>query len=72
MSKTVTFQTVLDIERETLKAFKIYQGSYLAKSLVTVEPIATDTRTMQQGKRTVVAPVQIVNVTMPRWLADRL
>ena len=75
MTKMVTFQTILDTARETPKAYKVYTGNYLAKSLVTVEDTGkTVKRDVFNGPGTrvvgsVVCP--LVMVTMPEWLAKK-
>lgn len=70
MPKSVTFTTVLDIARETPKAYKVLTGSYLPKSQVTIEILRTENRAPHYGAKKLVA-VQHVNVTMPEWLARR-
>jgi hypothetical protein len=67
---TVTFQTVLDIARETPKAYKILTGNYLPKSQVQVEVLWEEDRAPHYGAKKLVA-VQHVRVTMPKWLAER-
>lgn len=68
--KTVTFQTVLDKGRETPKAYKIVTGNHLPKSLVTIELLREENRVPYYGAKKEIA-VQVVNVTMPEWLARK-
>lgn len=71
MTKMVTFQTVLESARETPKAYKVLTGSYLPKSLVTVEFLDEDhERAPHYGAKRLVT-VRTANVTMPGWLARR-
>ena len=69
-TKTVTFQTRLDPARETPKAFKIDGGSYLAKSLVSIEFVKDIECPTHYGQKP--GPKQIVMVTMPEWLSKKL
>lgn len=71
MNDTVTFQTVLDTGRETPKSFKIFTGSYLPKSLVTIEVLWNEDRKASfEAKKAY--PVQVVNVTMPTWFQKKM
>jgi hypothetical protein len=66
----VTFRTALDKARETPKSYKIVTGSYLPKSLVTIEVLWEEDSAPFYGAKKLIEK-QIVNVTMPKWLANR-
>jgi hypothetical protein len=74
MTKTVTFETILDPDKETPKAYKVWAGDYYPKSLVTVSPTGQTTprTTYDRWNRAIGTTLcPIMNITMPKWLAER-
>jgi hypothetical protein len=69
-TNTVTFNTILMPERETPKAWCVLGGTYLPKSLVTINEDTLEMSLRDNGKR---GPFVVwhVEVTMPEWLAKR-
>lgn len=68
-SKTVTVEVFLDTDRETLKAYKIYNRAYVAKSISRFQPKGRATRA-NNGKE--IVRVQRGMLTLPVWLYDKL
>ena len=65
---TVTFQTILVPSRETPRAWMIWGGTWGPKSQATVVKTGTTSRT-NRGQQ---VAVDIVDITMPRWLNERM
>ena len=74
MTDTVTFTTVLVPSQETPKAYKILGQRFLPKSqvqaTVTLERYESRGRN-RWGKELPPILVQVAEVTMPRWLAEK-
>lgn len=70
-AKTVTFQTILDPSRETPKAYKVLSGGYFPKSQVSIVITGETTRHYKYAKGSEILKGQIVQITMPEWLARR-
>ena len=72
MTDTVTFTTSLVPSRETDRAYCVLGGQYLPKSQVTVGEVQIerwiDGGKNRFGKKLSPILVQIVEVTMPKWL----
>jgi hypothetical protein len=68
MQDTVTFQTILVPSRETPKAWMIWGGTWVPKSQATVVKTGTTSR-INRGRQ---IAVDIVDITMPRWLNERM
>jgi hypothetical protein len=67
----VTFTIVLDLTRETEKAYKVMHGGYLPKSLVTAERTGDIVAQWETSQKKKLIECVIANVTMPKWLAKR-
>lgn len=68
-NEMITFQTILVPGRETPRAYMIWGGTWVPKSQVTVVKTG---ETSRQGRKGEEIAVDIVNITMPRWLNDRM
>jgi len=68
-NEMITFQTILVPSKETPRAWMIWGGTWVPKSQASVVKTGETSRRGRKGEE---IAVDIVDITMPRWLNDRM
>jgi len=70
MPDRITFETLIAIEYETPKAFKVYGGDYYPKSRCSVVYTSDEYEVLNEGTKRLVT-IREAEITMPGWVAKR-